>query len=179
MSAAPGGAPDGAPLVLALALDAQDQRRLDELRRRHFPPERLQVGAHVTLFHALPGEQRAAVLEAVTEACRRPAFDVRVAGARSLGRGAALVLRSAELDALRADLAGRFAPWLTRQDAQRFSAHVTVQNFVTPQRARETVELLSAELSAQPDPDPLRATGVEVHRYLGGPWDLLEVVPLA
>ncbi|WP_432572426.1 2'-5' RNA ligase family protein [Kineococcus sp. SYSU DK005] len=171
MSAAPGAA----PLVLALALEPADQRHLDELRRRHFPPERLKVGAHVTLFHALPGEELPAVLEAVTEGCRRPAFPVRVDGVRSLGRGAALVLRSAQLQALHADLAGRFAPWLTRQDAQRFSAHVTVQNFVTPQRARETVAQLSAAFS----PWEVRATGVEVHRYLGGPWELLESVPFA
>ncbi|WP_432484467.1 2'-5' RNA ligase family protein [Kineococcus esterisolvens] len=168
----PGGPP--APLVLALGLDPGDQEHLDELRRRHFPPERLKVGAHVTLFHALPGERLPLVLAEVADACRRPRFDVEVSGVRSLGRGAALVLRSAALDALRADLAGRFAPWLTRQDAQRFSAHVTVQNFVPPERARELVARLSAGFS----PWTVRATGVEVHRYAGGPWELLETVPL-
>ncbi|WP_432492849.1 2'-5' RNA ligase family protein [Kineococcus auxinigenes] len=166
------GEPD--PLVLALALDPGDQQHLDELRRRHFPPERLKVGAHVTLFHALPGEQLPLVLGEVAEACRRPPFDVEVSGVRSLGRGAALVLRSAPLDALRADLAARFAPWLTRQDAQRFSAHVTVQNFVPPAQARELV----AEMSAGFVPWTVHAVGVEVHRYAGGPWELLETVPL-
>ncbi|WP_337059354.1 2'-5' RNA ligase family protein [Kineococcus sp. G2] len=168
---APGAGP--APLVLALALDEADQRHLDELRRRHFPPERLRVGAHVTLFHALPGEDLPAVLDAVREECRRPPFAVEVAGVRSLGRGTALVLRSAELDALRADLAGRFAGRLTRQDAQRFSAHVTVQNFVAPAEARELV----ARLSAGFVPWSVRAVGVEVHRYLDGPWEAVGTVP--
>ncbi|WP_432491114.1 2'-5' RNA ligase family protein [Kineococcus gypseus] len=174
MSAPGAGGGGAAPLVLALGLLPQDQERLDALRRREFPPERLKVGAHVTLFHALPGEELPVVLAETAGACRRPGFDVRVAGVRSLGRGAALVLRSAELEALRADLAARFAPWLTPQDAQRFSAHVTVQNFVAPAVARETVQRLSAGFS----PWSLRATGVEVHRYLGGPWELLETVPL-
>ena len=163
MSAAPGAA----PLVLALALEPADQRRLDELRRRHFPPERLKVGAHVTLFHALPGEELPAVLEAVTEECRRPAFAVRVDGVRSLGRGAALVLRSPELRALHADLAGRFAPWLTRQDAQRLSAHVTVQNKV----ARPEAKALLEELRTGFERRPLRIAGLASWWYRGGPWE--------
>ena len=163
-----------APLVLALALEEPDAQRFDALRERHFPPERNQLRAHVTLFHQLPGEELPAVLDDVRDACRRPAFDVDVTGVRSLGRGAALVLRSPELDALRAELARRFTPWLTRQDAQGFSAHVTVANFLAPAAAKALV----AELSAGFAPWTVRAAGVAVHRYLGGPWELVEEVPL-
>ncbi|WP_167585497.1 2'-5' RNA ligase family protein [Kineococcus rubinsiae] len=163
------------PLILALALAGADAGRLDALRERHFPPQRNQLRAHVTMFHQLPGEELPAVLDAVREACARPAFTVEVAGVRSLGRGAALVLRSPELDALRADLARRFTPWLTRQDAQRFSAHVTVANFLAPDAAKALV----ADLSAGFTPWAVRAEGVAVHRYLGGPWELVDVVPLA
>ena len=43
------------PLVLTLVLDAQSFAFFDGLRRRHFPPERNVIAAHLTLFHALPG----------------------------------------------------------------------------------------------------------------------------
>lgn len=45
------------PLIVTLALDEQAQARFDALRSRHFPPDRNVLDAHVTLFHALPGEQ--------------------------------------------------------------------------------------------------------------------------
>jgi 2'-5' RNA ligase len=121
----------------------------------------------VSLFHALPGEQLPAVRADLDAACRRPPFDVEVTGVRSLGRGAALTLSSPPLLALRAELAGRWAGWLTRQDRQRFAGHVTVQNKVDPARARTLVEQLSSAFT----PWRLTATGVHVWRYLGGPWE--------
>ena len=45
-----------APLILTLRFDGEAFARLDDLRRAHFPPERNQIPAHLTLFHALPGE---------------------------------------------------------------------------------------------------------------------------
>ena len=48
------GMGDQAPFILTLTLDPQAQARFDALRARHFPADRLFVGAHVTLFHALP-----------------------------------------------------------------------------------------------------------------------------
>jgi len=50
-----------AQLILTLALDGEAFALFDRLRREHFPPERNVVPAHVTLFHALPGEERAAI----------------------------------------------------------------------------------------------------------------------
>lgn len=131
--------------------------------------------AHVSLFHALPGEQLAAVLDDLGELCDRPAFEVDVTGVRSLGRGAALVLHSPELLALRAALAARWEPWLTPQDRQRFSGHVTVQNKVEPARARALV----GELTAGFSPWRLTAVGVHVWHYRGGPWQHEATVPLA
>jgi hypothetical protein len=40
-------------------------------------------------------------------------------------------VRSPTLDRLHADLARRWQPWLTPQDARRLDAHVTIQNKVT------------------------------------------------
>ncbi|MGY1724788.1 2'-5' RNA ligase family protein [Blastococcus sp. SYSU DS0533] len=162
-----------APLVVTLLLDEGDQAAFDRLRAEHFPPERNWLQAHVTLFHALPGEDLAAVRRDVLEAADRRAFDVAVVGLRLLGRGVAYELRSAELAAVHADLAARWAPWLTRQDRQRFQPHVTVQNKVDPAVARGLHERLLAGFA----PWTVRARGLGLWRYLGGPWSPVLAAP--
>jgi hypothetical protein len=54
---------------------------------------------------------------------------------------------------------------LTPQDQRRPAPHVTIQNKVTPAMARET---LSGAEAMEP-PTPIRAVGMDLHRYLGGP----------
>ena len=163
-----------APLVVTLGLDDASQLRLQALRDAYFPPERNVVPAHVSLFHALPGEQLAQVLSDCRAVADRPPLEVQVTGVRSLGRGTALVLASPELLAVRAELARRWDAWLTRQDRQRFSPHVTVQNKVEPPRARA----LLAELQAGFTPWSMTGTGVQLWRYLDGPWEPVEAVAL-
>ena len=157
------------PLVLTLRLDDASQDRFDALRRAHFPPERNHLQAHVTLFHALPGEHEGEVRSDLEASVERPAYDVDVVRVRSLGRGVAYDLRSPVLAAQREDLARRWQPWLTPQDARPHAAHVTVQNKVAPERARA----LLLELSAGFAPYAVRATGLALWRYLGGPWEPL------
>ncbi|WP_036337531.1 2'-5' RNA ligase family protein [Modestobacter caceresii] len=154
------------PLIVTLLLDDAAQQRFDRLRAAHFPPERNHVQAHVTLFHALPGEHRAAIGRELAVVAARPAFDVAVTGVRFLGRGVALDLASSELTALRKGLADAFDPWLTRQDRQWSRPHVTVQNKVAPEAARA----LHAELTASFVPETVTARGLGLWRYLGGPW---------
>jgi len=157
------------PLVVTLALDAAAQARFDALRAAHFPVARYHLAAHVTLFHALPGEHEQQVRRDLEEVAATAAYDVRVTRVRSLGRGVAYDLGAAQLDAQHRQLAGRWAPWLTPQDAQRLSAHVTVQNKVTPQAARS----LLGQLTEGFEPYDVRARGLALWRYLGGPWEPL------
>ena len=96
-------------------------------------------------------------------------YEVEVARVRSLGRGVAYDLRSADLVAQRAGLARRWQAWLTDQDARPHAAHVTVQNKVTPERARALLHELQAAFA----PYVVRATGLGLWRYLGGPWEPL------
>jgi 2'-5' RNA ligase len=154
------------PLNVTLLLDDAAQQRFDRLRAAHFPPERNLLAAHVTLFHALPGERLAAVREELTAAAGRPPFDVAVTGVRFLGRGVALDLAAPELTALRSSLAAVFAAELTPQDRQWSRPHVTVQNKVDPALARA----LHADLAAAFRPESVTARGLGLWRYLGGPW---------
>ncbi|WP_116449948.1 2'-5' RNA ligase family protein [Blastococcus litoris] len=166
-------APSPEPLVVTLLLDDGAQERFDRQRAEHFPPERNHLQAHVTLFHALPGEHVDAVLADLRAAADREPFDVTVTGVRFLGRGVAYSLASPELAAVRAGLVSAWEPWLTPQDRQKHAPHVTVQNKVDPAVARALHERLAAEFV----PYEVCARGLGLWRYLGGPWAPLADVP--
>jgi len=154
------------PLIVTLLLEPEAQERFDRLRSAHFPADRNHLAAHVTLFHALPGEQAGPVGADLEQAARRPAFPVAVTGLRLLGRGVAYTLEAREITALRAGLAAAWEPWLTPQDRQRHAPHVTVQNKVEPAVARALHDRLAAEFA----PYRAGARGLGLWRYLGGPW---------
>ncbi|NDW04554.1 2'-5' RNA ligase family protein [Jiella pacifica] len=157
-----------APLILTLGLDTASFERLDAMRRRHFPRERNFIPAHLTLFHHLPGEKEeevAATLRAVTrEAAPIP---LAVTGLRFLGRGTACEIDAPPLVALRRDLTARWRNDLTRQDAQGFRPHVTIQNKVPGAEARTTFETLRSAFS----PFEATGTGLILWHYRGGPWE--------
>jgi 2'-5' RNA ligase len=155
-------------LILTLKMDDRSQERFDQLRELHFPPERNYLRAHLTLFHKLPGEREAEISADLREVCRdREPLSLSATGLRSLGRGVAYELSSPGLLALRRELDGRWKPWLGAQDRQGFKPHVTVQNKVTPERARVLRERLQEGFS----PFDVRGVGLSLWRYLGGPWE--------
>lgn len=157
-----------APLVLTLDLDPRLFAGLDALRRQHFPADRNHVPAHVTLFHALPGEHEADVAAHLPAVCDvHPPVPVTLPGVRSLGKGVAVVVDAPELVAVRNRLARRWAAWLTPQDRQGYRPHVTVQNKVTPEAAKA----LLAELAATWVPVTGTGDGLRLWRYAGGPWE--------
>ena len=161
------------PLVMTLALDPDAQRRLDELRARWFPRARNHLAAHVTLFHALPGDELAAVQAAVAEVAGAAApMSMAVHAVRPLRHGVALDMASAALGSVHAELVGRFGPWLTRQDRQSLHPHVTVQNKVSEQEAAD----LAAELADTFEPWTALGTGLELWWYRGGPWEHVDTV---
>lgn len=156
------------PAILTLALDGASFARLDELRRRHYPPERNRVPAHLTLFHALPAASLPVVKRYLAAICagQRP-FELRATGWKSLDRGVALTFSSPELVALRQQLAFEWREHLTAQDSARIAPHVTIQNKVPPREANA----LLRELQAGFRPFAARAEGLLLWRYLGGPWE--------
>jgi 2'-5' RNA ligase len=154
-------------VIVTMLLDERSQAYFERLRRAHFPRERLVVGAHVTLFHALPDDAGPVVAGVLAELGPAPS-DVVVTGLRSLGRGVAFTLEAPGVAALRDRIAHEFAELLTPQDRQRWRPHVTVQNKVEPGAARA----LLSELSAAFTPFTATALGLALWRYRGGPWDL-------
>jgi 2'-5' RNA ligase len=167
---------DPAPLIVTLALDPGAFAYFDARRRRHFPPERNLIPAHLTLFHALPGAEVATILRDLEEAAgRRPPLGLTVTGLRLLGRGVAYRIESPDLAALRQELAARWLHWLTPQDRGRHQPHVTVQNKVDPAVARATLAALEAAFT----PFAATAQGLDLWRYRGGPWETVAHMPFA
>jgi 2'-5' RNA ligase len=133
------------PLILTLRLDPGTFARLDALRQAYFPPERNLVPAHVTLFHALPGEEEVAVRDHLAAvAAETAAFQVRFPKVHLMGKGVALVVGAPELVRLRNRLARQWADWLTPQDRHGYRPHCTVQNKVSAAEARGLFDGLTA-----------------------------------
>jgi 2'-5' RNA ligase len=159
------------PLILTLKLEQPAFERLDALRRAHFPPERNVIPAHLTLFHALPGDQETAIRETLRSLCATtPVLRLRFPTLRLLGRGVAVGVESPELIPLRRQLASLWSGWLSAQDRQGFRPHITVQNKVTAEQARE----LYAALVAGWQPFEVAGEGLLLWRYLGGPWERVD-----
>jgi hypothetical protein len=160
-------------LIITAEIGASDLAWLDALRKRHFPPERNHLQAHLTMFHALPPSAEAEVRRSLGTVARRPAPSATIAGLMNLGGGVAYRIVSDGLDAVREDLADMFHGLLSEQDSGGWRPHVTIQNKVAPKIARA----LQAELERDFAPRPLRLSGLGLHRYLGGPWERLAVYP--
>lgn len=161
------------PLILTAQLDPAAQARFDRERFEHFPAGRTVIGAHVTLFHAVPAAVEPTVREDLTASSNRPPFDLVVSELMSLGRGVAYRLQSAELVTLHRRLQSRWWQHLTAQDRQGFRPHVTVQNKASPEVASRTL----ARLAVGFEPFTVRAIGLRLWRYEGGPWSELARFP--
>ncbi|HYO39333.1 MAG TPA: 2'-5' RNA ligase family protein [Nocardioidaceae bacterium] len=160
---------DERPLILTLQLEDKAQQRFEAERAALFPPGRTAVGAHVTMFHALPARLRPDVEAELDRVAATAAFPVAVTGIVSLGRGVAYRLEAEPAQLLHRRLQDRWRPHLTRQDSQPFRPHVTVQNKVEPEVARATLDRLRRTFH----PEVTRAVGLELWRYDGGPWTQL------
>jgi hypothetical protein len=162
---------DPAPLIVTAELPPDLHAWADRLRRAHYPPERNQIAAHVTLFHALPPSAESELRDCLAAATRDHApLPARLEGLMPLGRGTALAISSPALLALRDGLAERFHGLLTPQDGHRPRLHVTIQNKVSIEAARA----LHAELAPQVQPRDFRFAGLALHRYRGGPWEFVK-----
>ncbi len=156
-------------LIVTAELGAQDFAWLDGLRRRHYPPERNRVPAHLTLFRTLPPSAEPELSRLLRSASARPPPAAFIAGVMDLGGGVAFRIASDQLDLLRDELADRLRGLLTPQDSAGWSAHVTIQNKVEPRVARALIKALGDDHLRR----PLHIVGLGLHRYLGGEWETL------
>jgi hypothetical protein len=144
-----------------------DNGWLQELRRTHYPAERNQVPAHLTLFHHLPPGVERELSQRLGTYTAVPPPRARLAGVIDLGAGTAFRVESEELEDIRHDLAEAFRGLLIPQDMAPWRPHITIQNKVEPKEARR----LQQRLRATFEPRPLSLKGLASWRYRGGPWE--------
>jgi hypothetical protein len=157
------------PLILTARISESDLKPFDLLRQAHFPPHRNFLGAHMTMFHRLPGEYVAQIVEELSDAVKgKSAIVVEVAGLRHLGAGVAFTIESPELHMVHARLKAAFGRWLGPQDGQKWQPHITIQNKVS----RSTADSLYQGLTSTFRPHPITIVGLDLWKYLNGPWKL-------
>jgi 2'-5' RNA ligase len=156
------------PFILTLKLDEVSFKTFNALRQVYFPPLRNFIPAHLTLFHALPGEAEQRLCEDLGEICAQTAaLQISFPGVRFLGRGVAIEAESPGLIELRNKLAKGWSGLLVPQDRQGYRPHVTIQNKVEVEEARQ----LFGKLSEEWQPIAGSGDGLLLWRYRGGPWE--------
>jgi hypothetical protein len=160
-------------LIVAAELGRDDFAWLQGLRRAHYPPERNQVAAHLTMFHSLPPSAETELRLRLSGLVRAARPRAAIEGLMDLGGGVAFRVVSDDLDRIRGELATDLHGLLGAQDSGGWRPHVTIQNKVAPKVARALI----AGLEANFRPRPLAINGLGLHRYLGGPWQTLAAYP--
>lgn len=89
-----------------------------------------------------------------------------ISGLRHLGAGVAFKIASPDLQDIQAKLRLAFNPWLGGQDMQKWQPHITIQNKVS----RIAADTLHAALVSEFRPHTIEIIGIDLWRYLGGPW---------
>lgn len=82
-------------------------------------------------------------------------------------------MSSDDLDRLRSAIGERLHGLLSAQDGPGWLPHVTIQNKVAPREAQALAHSLERHRAGE----PLRISGLGLHRYLGGPWETLQLFP--
>jgi 2'-5' RNA ligase superfamily len=160
-------------LIVTAEIGPADLAWLDRLRWVHYPRDRNQLQAHLTMFHALPPSAETELRSRLSRLAASRPPSARIEGVMDLDGGVAFRVVSPDLDRLRDELSHDLMGLLGAQDSGGWRPHVTIQNKVAPKVARALV----AELERDFRPRPLSIIGLGLHRYLGGPWETLAVYP--
>ena len=162
----------GAPLLVTAELPADVLGWADALRRKHYPPDRNRLRAHVTLFHALPPSVESELLAILGDLARSAPAAARISGLMKLERGTALAVQSPAMEEFHAQIADRMHGLLTVQDNRPLRLHITVQNKVSLAQARALQAALTAELA----PVSFRFRGFGLYAWEAGLWREIRLV---
>lgn len=156
-----------ASYILTLQLDAAATEFFNRMRQQYYPAHANEVAAHLSLFYRLPADEPGIIASLDTMAAQ-PSFIMQVNEIQRYANGIAYTLMSDELQALHASLQVQWEQWLIPRDRQPLRPHITIMNQVTAFKAQQAHEALKAVFR----PFEVTATGVQLWRYLKGPWKL-------
>ena len=91
-----------------------------------------------------------------------------------MGRGVMYPLTAMEAGLLHGKLREAFQAVLTKQDAQGFRPHVVVQNKSNAAGVTEALRVLRRDDA----PQTVEAVGLDLWRYLDGPWLAPATIPV-
>ena len=160
-------------LIVTAEIGPEDFAHLDAFRRKHYPAERNQLPAHLTMFHALPPSAETEISSRLARFAGEQPPSAMLDGLIDLGGGVAFRIVSNDLDRIREELASDLHGLLGAQDLVGWRPHLTIQNKVPSRAARE----LKASLERDFRPRKLLIRGLGLYRYLGGPWERIAVYP--
>ena len=158
------------PLLLTLNIDTESQIFFDALRKKHFPPERNFLKAHLMLFHKLPADEPQIIIDIKEIVKNHKRLQLQVFGIASIGNGVAYKIESELMQQIHKHLQNRWQQWLIPQDTAKLWPHITIQNKVLP----TTAKTLLKELSADFKPFEIDGTGLGLWEYLNGPWGFVK-----
>jgi len=160
------------PLILTLQLEEKASQFFNDQRKKYFPAHINYLEAHLTLFHALPPEEKI-IVDIIQALSKRKIMDMEVTGLHNIGNGVVYTVASAALQSIHASMQQSFQPFLNGKDKQKLWPHITVQNKVTAFKSAELFKKLSQDFI----PFSIRATGFSIFVYEGGPWQHLKDFP--
>jgi hypothetical protein len=160
-------------LIVTAEIAQGDFSWLEGLRRAHYPVERNQVPAHLTIFHALPPSIETELRGRLGRVVRRKPPNATIASLMDLGGGVAFRVVSSDLDNIRDELADELHGMLGAQDDRGWRPHITIQNKVAPKMARALKEQIERTFQ----PRPLAIVGLAINRYLDGAWERVAAYP--
>ncbi|MCJ8209680.1 2'-5' RNA ligase family protein [Mucilaginibacter sp. RS28] len=154
------------PLILTLQLEDSVQAYFNQLRKAYFPAERNYLDAHLTMFHHLPAHEKQIVTDIEYTTSQNAEFRLTASAVVGIGNGVAFKIVSEELAQMHRLLQQQWHEWLIPQDRQKLWPHITVQNKVSPEVAKNLKEQLEENFQ----PFEFKATGLSLWEYLGRPW---------
>ena len=129
------------PLILTLAMEEKAFQFFNSLRKIYFPLQENFIDAHLTIFHFLPNEP--VVINAIENICKeQKQFLLEVTEPAFTDNGVAYQIKCDELIQMHNVLQRQWHSFLIPQDMQILSPHVTVQNNVSSEEAKQLHQFL-------------------------------------
>ncbi|KAM0716329.1 hypothetical protein Q7P37_007774 [Cladosporium fusiforme] len=161
--------------VLTLLTDTTHQNRMTALRKRYFPPKLNKLGAHLTLFHALPESklQETIIPTLQSVAANTQPFKVHAAKPFRMKKGIAISVPKGQggqrAQEVHQALLGSWKDggWLSEQDRGGMRVHYTIMNKVDEE---EIVQKAMSEVEAEWKGDWGDVVGLGLWRYERGFW---------
>ena len=159
------GIEEDSTYVLTLRTNREFHERINDLRKQYFPAQLNKIGAHITLFHALPGSRLESIVSHLLEIVQtQQGFPIQIIKPIKMSHGVALDANNQEAHRLWDTLVRKWGPsgadFLSKQD-QQFKAHYTIQNKVEKEVARHTWEEISDRFKG----DEGQAIGFTLYQY--------------